>query len=225
MSDKVNWDYDGISLIDPKQTSHMLETLEALREYGLDDSIVEKAFIPFSIDQKLPSGEVKLVRTSDSVSDADELQLFLLPDSLDEERSPYAEFLDHITRLQIKMLNDTFHFEEDLSVEDLEEEIRDIYSNDYMEGKAIHAFREIMDILEYAPDGYSLEDDDEDDSEEKKGEEEETYDEIEDLPDEDEEDIDEDETMHWDDDEEEDGYENDDYSEDFPDDEDDDRKY
>ena len=79
MSYKVNWDYDGISLIDPKQTSHMLETLEALREYGLDDSIVEKAFIPFSIDQKLPSGEVKLVRTSDSVSDADELQLFLLP--------------------------------------------------------------------------------------------------------------------------------------------------
>jgi len=201
-SDKVNWDSDGLSIIDPRQAAHMLETLDSLRDYGLDDAIVEKAFIPFSIDSKTGDKDVKLVRTSDSVTDSDELQLFLLPDSIDDD-SPYAEFLDHITQLQIKMLNSTFDFEKDLAIEDLEEEIRENYSNDYMEGRAIHSFHEVMDILEYVPEGYSLEEDE--DHDEKEEEEEEDYSEIEDLPEEDE-DIEEDETMHWDEDEKEDDY-------------------
>ena len=207
-SDKVNWDVDGLSIIDPKQASHMLETLEGLRDYGLDDTIVEKAFIPFSIDSKNSKNDLKLVRCEDSVFDADEQQLFLLADTLDDERSPYAEFLDHITKLQVQMLNDTFNFEKDVAIEDLEEEIRENYSNDYMEGRAIHTFHEVMDILEYVPDGYSLED--EEDDEEKKDDDEEDY-EIEDLPDDDEEDIEEDDTMHWDDDEDDED-KNDDYN-------------
>lgn len=201
-SDKVNWDIDGLSVIDPRQAAHMLEILDGLKEYGLDETIVEKAFIPFSIDKKTSKNEVKLLRSDDSVYDADEQQLFLLPDTLDDERSPYAEFLDHITCIQVKMLNDTFHFEKDVAIDDLEEEIRENYSNDYMEGRAIHVFHEIMDILEYVPEGYSLEDDEDDD--EDKSDEEETYDEIEDLPDEDDEDLEEDDTMKWDDDEDED---------------------
>lgn len=200
-SDKINWDIDGLSVIDPRQAAHMLETLDGLKDYGLDEAIVEKAFIPFSIDKKTDKNEVRLVRTTDSVYDADEQQLFLLPDTLDDERSPYAEFLDHITRIQVKMLNDTFQFEKDVEIDDLEEEIRENYSNDYMEGRAVHAFHEVMDILEYVPEGYSLEDDDEDE-EDKKSEDEETYDEIEDLE-EDDEDLEEDDTMKWDDDEDE----------------------
>ena len=183
----------------------MLETLDGLKEYGLDEAIVEKAFIPFSIDKKIANNEVRIIRTTDSVYDADDQQLFLLPDTLDDERSPYAEFLDHITRIQVKMLNDTFHFEKDVAIDDLEEEIRENYSNDYMEGRAMHAFHEVMDILEYVPEGYSLEDDDEEEDAEHKTPEEETYDEIEDLPEEGE-DIEEDDTMKWDEDEEE-GYE------------------
>jgi len=103
------------------------------------------------------------------------------------------------------MLNDTFHFEKDVAIEDLEEEIRENYSNDYMEGRAIHVFHEVMDILEYVPAGYSL--DDEDDDNGKGGDE--NYD-IDDLPEE-EENIEEDDTMHWDDDEDEDD-DNDGYS-------------
>ena len=161
-SDNVNWDVDGLSIIDPRQSSHILETLEGLRPYGLDDSIVSKAFIVFSIDSRIGKDGIKLVRSDDSVFDAESQELFLLPDTLDEERSPYAEFLDHITKLQVKMLNDTFHFEQDLEIEDLEEQIREKYSNDYMEGRAIHSFIEIIDILEYVPAGYSLDDLDED---------------------------------------------------------------
>lgn len=197
-SDKVNWDADGLSLVDPRQAAHMLDTLEGLRDYGLDDSIVEKAFIPFSIDSKIGKTEVKITRSDDSVFDAEEQQLFLLPDSMDDERSPYAEFLDHITKLQVKMLNDTFNFEKEIAIEDLEEEIRENYSNDYMEGRAIHAFHEIMDILEYVPDGYSLED--EDDDERGEDGDDDYADEIEDI-DETDEKIEVDETMHWDDDE------------------------
>ena len=127
-------------------------------------------------------------------------QLFLLADNLDDERSPYAEFLDHITALQIKMLNDTFDFEKDISIEDLEEEIRQNYTNDYMEGKAIHIFHEIMDILEYVPDGYSLEEDDDVEDKDK----EDNYDDIEDLQEE--EDMEADETMRWDDEDEDEDY-------------------
>lgn len=202
-SDKVNWDIDGYSLLDPRQATHMLETIEGLRDYGLDESIVEKAFIPFSIGERIGKTEIKLLRSEDSVLEADEQQLFLLPDTIDDERSTYAELLDHITALQIKMLNDTFDFEKDISIEDMEEEIRENYSNDYMEGKAIHCFHEIMDILEYAPEGYSLEEDDEEDD--SKQSDDENYEDIEDLPDEEDENIEEDETMHWEDEEEEGG--------------------
>ena len=212
-SDKVNWDIDGYSLLDPKQASHMLETLEGLREYGLDESVVENAFIPFAISERDDKNIVKLTRSSDSVLEADEQQLFLLPDTIDDERSSYAEFLDHITALQIKMLNDTFRFEKDIAIEDMEEEIRENYSNDYMEGKAIHCFHEIMDILEYVPEGYSLEEEDDDSDEDS---EEEDYEDIEDLPDEDE-NLEEDETMHWEDD--------DDVEEDYRDEEDDKKMY
>ena len=215
-SDKVNWDMDGLSVIDPRQAAHMLETLDGLREYGLDDAIVEKAFIPFSIDKRISKNEIRISRSQDSVLEADDQQLFLLADNIDDERSPYAEFLDHITALQIKMLNDTFDFEKDIAIEDLEEEIRQNYTNDYMEGKAIHIFHEVMDILEYVPDGYSLEDDDD----EEHKDQEDTYDDIEDVQEE--EDMEEDETMHWDDDDRED----DDYTmhdDDFGDFDDDDR--
>lgn len=195
-SDKINWDIDGLSVIDPRQAAHILESLSALKEYGLQESIVENAFFTFAIDKKTDKNTVRIVRVTGSVYDDE--QYFLLPNNLDDESSPYAEFLDHITSLQIKMLNSTFKFEEKLTIEDLEDEIREKYHNDYMEGKAIHVFPEIMDILEYVPEGYSL-DDEEEDFDKEKEDEEDSYDDIDDLPSEDE-NIEEDETMHWDDD-------------------------
>ncbi len=203
-SDNINWDIDGLSLIDPRQAAHIFETLDTLRPYGLDESIIEKAFIPFAIESRIGKDGIKLLRSDESVFEAEEQQMFLLPDMMDDERSPYAEFLDHITKLQVKMLNNTFHFEQDIEIDDLEEQIREKYSQDYMEGRAIHVFLEVLDILEYVPDGYSL--DELDDDEAKKKNEEENYDEIEDIA---EEEIIEDDTMKWDEDdnsEEEDNY-------------------
>ena len=198
-SDKINWDADGLSVIDPRQSAHIVETLGSLREYGLQDSIVEKAFFTFAIEGKAEKDSVKIVRVNGSVFDEDE-HFFLLPNNLDEEGSPYAEYLDHITALQIKMLNGSFDFEEKLTIEDLEDEVREKYNNDYMEGKAIHAFAEVMDILEYVPEGYSLEDEDEF---KEREEEEDSYDDIDDLPSDEEENLEEDETMQWDEEEDE----------------------
>ena len=195
-SDNINWDFDALSVIDPRQAAHVLDVLESLRKYGLDESVVEKAFLCFSIDSRIGNDGIKLVRCDDTIFEAEEQQLFLLPDMIDDERSPYAEFLDHITKLQVKMLNNTFHFEQDVEIDDLEEEIREKYSNDYMEGRAIHVFLEVLDILEYVPAGYSL--DDLDDENIKKKDSDENYDEIEDIA---EEEIIEDDTMKWDEEE------------------------
>lgn len=193
-SDKVNWDSEGLSVIDPKQTEHMRDMLSELKEYGFEESILEKAFLPFSIDGETSDSSLKISRIKDSIVDNDE-QLFLIPNTLDEEGSPYAEFLDHITKLQIKMLNDCLDFEEEYTIEELETEIRDRYHSDYMEGKAIHSFHEVMDIVEFIPFGYSLE---EDDSEKIDKKDDEDYSDIDDISEE--EDIKEDETMRWDDD-------------------------
>ena len=121
---------------------------------------------------------------------------FALPDVIDEEKGPYADFLDAITRFRVKMLNDLIEFDQNLTVDELEDEIRERQNQEYMEGKAVHPFVEVVSILEYVPEGYELDDDEP----AKPGK-----DDIDDIPDFEEEDekIEEDETMRWDEDEEE----------------------
>jgi len=201
-SDPVHWDTDGLSIIDPRQASHVIDLLEPLRDYGLQADVVEAAFFPFAIDAQLPEKRLKLVRVTDSVLESEE-SLFWLPDSLDEEKSPYADFLDHITKVRVKMLNAIFDFEQRLTVDDLEEEIREDHHNAFLEGRTIHAFREITDILEYVPAGYELDDaavegEKDVDAEEKIPEIADEFPEAEE-----DESIEQDETMKWDEEDEE----------------------
>lgn len=191
---EVQWDADGLSILDPKQVSHLIEALAPLNEYGLQIDLVNNAFYCFKIEKNLGNGRVFLKRTDVSVLDTDE-KLFALPDALDEERGAYADFLDHITRLRVKMLNDLIDFEQSLTMDEIENEIRDRRQLDYTEGRALHAFQEITDILEYIPEGFSLEDENDADNE--------NYDDIPDLDEEETENLD-DEGLEWDDDEDED---------------------
>jgi hypothetical protein len=96
---------------------------------------------------------VRLSRVKDSLFESED-KLFALPDLLDEENGPYADFLDHITRMRVKMLNDLFDFEQKLSVDEVEDELREARNIDFMEGKAVHVFTEITAILDYAPAGW-----------------------------------------------------------------------
>ena len=48
---------------------------------------------------------IKLVRVRDSLLKAEDM-LFALPDVLDEEKGPYADFLNHISSVRVSMLNE-----------------------------------------------------------------------------------------------------------------------
>lgn len=80
---------------------------------------------------------------------------------IDEENGPYADFLDHITRLRVKLLNDLLDFEEKLTIDEVEDQLREAQNNDFIEGKAVHLFQEITAILDFMPAGHG---DDEDET-------------------------------------------------------------
>ena len=100
VSDPVRWDVDGLSIIDPRQVQHIIELIEPMRDYGFEQDVMERAFIPFRIEKDLGAGHVRLSRVKDSLFESED-KLFALPDLLDEENGPYADFLDHITRMRV----------------------------------------------------------------------------------------------------------------------------
>ncbi len=156
-SDPVRWDVDGLSIVDPRQVSHLIELVEPLRDYGFDQDVFEAAFIPFRIEKDLGNGKVRLKRVKDSLFESDD-KLFALADTLDEENGPYADLLDHLTRCRVKMLNDLFEFESKLTVDEVEDEIREDQNASFIEGKAIHTFEELSAILDFMPAGYESDD-------------------------------------------------------------------
>ena len=195
-SDPVRWDVDGLSIIDPRQLAHLVELVDALRDYGFDQDIFESAFILFRIDKDLGAGKVRLKRVKESLFDSEE-KLFTLPDIIDEENGPYADLLDHLTRCRVKMLNDLFKFESKLSVDEVEDEIREDQNSNFIQGKAVHAFEELTAILDYMPAGY-----DTDDEAPAKGVEDEDDDDVPVVDEAEEEKLKNDESLKWDEDEE-----------------------
>jgi hypothetical protein len=195
-SDPVRWDVDGLSIVDPRQVQHLIELVDPLRDYGFDQDVFEAAFIPFRIDKDLGNGKVRLKRVKESLFESDE-KLFALPDILDEENGPYADLLDHLTRCRVKMLNDLFNFEAKLSVDEVEDEIREEQNANFMQGKAVHTFDELGAILDYMPAGY-----DPDEEAPAKGIEEETDEDLPELDEEEEEKLKNDESLKWDEEEE-----------------------
>lgn len=195
-SDPVRWDVDGLSIVDPRQLQHLIELVDSLRDYGFDQDIFEAAFIPFRIDKDLGSGKVRVRRVKESLFESEE-KLFCLPDILDEENGPYADLLDHLTRCRVKMLNDLFNFESKLSVDEVEDEIREDQNSNFIQGKAVHTFEELTAILDYMPAGY-----DADEEAPAKDIEDEGDDDLPELDEEEEEKLKNDESLKWDEDEE-----------------------
>ncbi len=201
VSDPVRWDVDGLSIIDPRQMAHLIELVEPLRDYGFDQDTLESAFIAFRIEKEAGAQRVRLKRVKDSFFESEE-KLFALADILDEENGPYADLLDHLTRCRVKMLNDIFKFESKLTVDEVEDEIREDQNASFIEGKAIHTFEELCAILDYVPAGWETE---EGEDSGKSGDGEDIDDE--DLPEldaDEEEKLKNDESLKWDDDEESD---------------------
>lgn len=216
-SDPVRWDVDGLSIIDPRQLSHLIDLVDPLRDYGFDQDVMEHAFILFRIEKDLGNGMVRLKRTKESLFESDE-KLFALPDILDEENGPYADLLDHLTRCRVKMLNDLFEFESKLTVDEVEDEIREDQNSRFIEGEAVHVFEELTAILDFMPAGYETDDEqpakalDEDEADDAD---------LPELDEEEEEKLKNDESLKWDEDEEGDD-EDDDKDKEKDDDEDED---
>ena len=197
-SDPVRWDVDGLSIIDPRQLSHLIELVDPLRDYGFDQDSFESAFISFRIERDLGSGRVRLKRVKESLFESDE-KLFALPDILDEENGPYADLLDHLTRCRVKMLNDLFDFEAKLSVDEVEDEIREDQNAHFIEGKAIHTFEELSAILDYMPAGHETDEE----QPVKDAVEEDEDDDLPELDEAEEEKLKNDQSLKWDEEEEE----------------------
>ncbi|HVU32132.1 MAG TPA: hypothetical protein VHE61_01770 [Opitutaceae bacterium] len=195
-SDPVRWDVDGLSIVDPRQVQHLIELVEPLRDYGFDQDVFESAFIPFRIERDLGNAKVRLKRVKESLFESDE-KLFGLPDILDEENGPYADLLDHLTRCRVKMLNDLFDFESKLSVDEVEDEIREDQNTNFIQGQAVHTFDELTAILDYMPAGYDI-----DEEAPAKAIEDEEDDDLPELDAEEEEKLKNDESLKWDEDEE-----------------------
>jgi hypothetical protein len=194
-SDPVRWDVDGLSIIDPRQLSHLIELVDPLRDYGFDQDVMERAFILFWIEKDLGAGKVRLKRTKESLFESEE-KLFVLPDVLDEENGPYADLLDLLTRCRVKMLNDLFDFESKLTVDEVEDELREAQNSHFIEGRAVHSFDEITAILDFMPAGYESDD-------EKPAKSTEEDDDLPELDEAEEEKLKNDESLKWDDDDEE----------------------
>ena len=170
ISDEVNWDVDCLSIIDPKQFLHMNELLGSMTEYGLESEIVDEAFFTFEIAEQLKDGRVRLNRVRDSLLKAEDM-LFALPDVMDEDKGPYADFLHHVSSLRVKMLNDLIDFAEPFTLDELEEVLGERQNNDFLEGRRTHFYQETESILEFVPEGFALDQDIKDEDEGGDGEE------------------------------------------------------
>ena len=207
ISDSIHWDTEGLAIIDPKQFQHIVDLIEPLYDYGFLNEFLDKAFYTFIIEKIDKDKTINLKRTQESILECED-QFFALPDVIDEEKGPYADFLDHISKLRIKMLNASLDMAQKLTIDELEEEVREAQNKDYMEGRSTHYFSEITAILEYLPAGFELDSDDE--VEEKIDEPEPLLKELSHINEDLDEDIEADETMKW---EEEEVEEEDDFEE------------
>ena len=171
ISDNENWDVDDLGIIDPKQFLHINELLDSMTEFGLNSQFIDEAFFTFAIDEEKKGGLIKLVRVRDSLLKAEDM-LFALPDVLDEEKGPYADFMNHVTQVRVAMLNDLIEFAEPYTIEEMEEVLSEKQNNDFLEGRRSHFSDELVSILEFVPDGFAIDTDLEDESEKNKDKEE-----------------------------------------------------
>ena len=169
ISDKENWDVEDLGIIDPKQFLHINELLDSMSEFGLDSQVIDDAFFTFEIKEEIKGGKIKLERVRDSLLKAQDM-LFALPDVLDEEKGPYADFLNHVSQIRVTMLNELIEFAEPYTQEEMEEVLSEKQNNDFLEGRRSHFSDELISILEFVPDGFAIDadlevDDKEDDKE------------------------------------------------------------
>ena len=118
----------------------------------------ENWWVDSIIDQEVKGGLVKLMRVRDSLLKAEDM-LFALPDVLDEEKGPYADFLNHATQKRVSMLNELIEFAEPYTQEEMEGVLAEKQNNDFLAGQRSHFSDELLAILEFVPEGFAIDSD------------------------------------------------------------------
>jgi hypothetical protein len=149
-SDDVYWGKDALSVLDPNQVGYLRKELKKYEEYGFDPKMLHRAFHVFELSSELPDGRVKLVSSKENISSED-VPLFALPDLLQDEGGHYPDLLDRIAALRIQLLNATHDYHQDLTEQDMDEEIQTRNTDRYFSASAIHVFNELEDILTWKP--------------------------------------------------------------------------
>ena len=200
-SDPKHYEPDGLGILDPFQFPWVLDMMDPLREYGLSNEILEEAFVPIQPQEidKDKDQTVRLIRVAEHILDSEE-PLFALPNVKDGDKGAYADFLEHIMRLRVKLINDTIKLEQKLTVEDVDEQLSELRNQAMIEGRDIHPFEEITDILEFVPLGHEVPGDDDDDDKPARAQS--AAEDIADLPDVEEVDKDMEKNLRWDDEDE-----------------------
>jgi hypothetical protein len=158
-------DSGTVGILDPKQVERVVDLLLQLKPYGLSDETVNDAFATYAIGSEMPREMLKILETKDNIFNPRE-PVFCLPIVVGDNEGPFSEFIDHIVTMRVKLLNATIDFQTPSNSEELEDILRTEQQERYISGIRLHPFDEIVSILDYVPDGYSLDGDEEEKSEE-----------------------------------------------------------
>ncbi|MDR1413599.1 MAG: hypothetical protein LBI56_01515 [Puniceicoccales bacterium] len=156
MGDDGYYDSEMNGAIDPKQVERMVDLLAPLKQYGLNDEVVNNAFVTYAIEKEIPKEMLRIRESKEDIFNARD-HIFCLPNITGEHEGPFMDFLDHITALRVKLLNASFDFKQPLNVEEIEDLLHAERQERYVSGVKVHVFDEIASVLDYIPLGYSLE--------------------------------------------------------------------
>lgn len=156
-SDEVCWGRDSLSLLDPDQVAYLREELKRYEKYGLDSEMLDDAFDAFEVASELPDGRLRLIASERSLTE-EGFQLFALPDLSEEDEGVYPDLLDRVSTLRIKLLNETHEYYQELTEQDMDEEIQARNTDRYFSARAIHVFNELEDVLTWKPAEWEDED-------------------------------------------------------------------
>lgn len=147
VSETANERSDAIApygLLDPRQLSHLVQTLGNYAADGLPASELLAAFYFYAVDRELSDGRLRLKHERHSRLDP-ELQLFALPGPR------YDEFLEALGAAHIRHINRQHHFARPCTEEEMYDELNLIATDRYFSAQPLHCFDELNAILEWNP--------------------------------------------------------------------------
>jgi hypothetical protein len=138
-----------LGVLDPRQVQVLADLLPGYSPYGLTARQVADAFRAYSLAGELDEGLVRLTPLRGGLLDAGDS--FAVPAIETDGDSPYYDFLEALSLARVRRLNETRHYAQDCTVDDLRGELDVLDQDRYFSADAIHPFDEVNEILEWHP--------------------------------------------------------------------------